>query len=405
MRYHPWLKVGLTLFAVFFLFSCAPHHQPQLAKSTAKPLDGGNYTSKVDNFLVILDASSSMADRVNGIKKFDIAKQVASDMNVTLPGLGQNAGLRTLGLVGNKATAMLYGIKAYTTSDFAAGLDMVKKASGNTPLSKAVDASITDFKDLSGVHNALIVISDGLENDGSAAVAAQALKDQYGSSICIYTVHVGNDPRGAALLQEIADIGDCGFYTTADQLLAQSAMNDFVKNVFLEEKKVEKPAPAPAPAPAPEPEPEPEPAPAPAAPKDSDNDGVTDDKDQCPGTPAGATVNSIGCWALTNQVLFDYDKSNIKPEAHPFLEEVITILKANPNMAVVLQGHTDNKGSLKYNMGLSLRRANSVKEYLVNHGIAASRLETEGFAFKKPVALNGTAAGRALNRRVELHPK
>ncbi|THB81344.1 MAG: OmpA family protein [Desulfobacteraceae bacterium] len=132
---------------------------------------------------------------------------------------------------------------------------------------------------------------------------------------------------------------------------------------------------------------------------------MTDDKDQCPGTPAGATVNSIGCWALTNQVLFDYDKSNIKPEAHPFLEEVITILKANPNMAVVLQGHTDNKGSLKYNMGLSLRRANSVKEYLVNHGIAASRLETEGFAFKKPVALNGTAAGRALNRRVELHPK
>ena len=103
-------------------------------------------------------------------------------------------------------------------------------------------------------------------------------------------------------------------------------------------------------------------------------------------------------------LLFDYDKSVIKAEAYTLLDDVVTILNQNPAMKVELQGHTDNIGSKAYNMGLSKRRANAVKAYLAKKGIAKSRMTTKGFGFSKPVALNGTDFGRALNRRVEIAP-
>ena len=76
----------------------------------------------------------------------------------------------------------------------------------------------------------------------------------------------------------------------------------------------------------------------------------------------------------------------------------------NPSIKVEVQGNTDNIGTAKYNMGLSLRRANAVMQYLVNKGVAQSRLNARGFGFSRPVATNDTDEGRALNRRVELTP-
>jgi len=137
--------------------------------------------------------------------------------------------------------------------------------------------------------------------------------------------------------------------------------------------------------------------------KDSDGDGVYNDLDQCPGTPFGANVNAAGCWTLDN-VLFDYDKSVIKSQGYPLLDEVVVILEKNPAMSIELQGHTDNVGGKEYNMALSMRRANAVAKYLVNKGILRNRLATTGFGFEKPVALNGTEFGRSLNRRVEIRP-
>jgi OOP family OmpA-OmpF porin len=265
----------------------------------------------------------------------------------------------------------------------ADGLAAVTKPGGTSPLDKALAAAQTDLEGLSGVHNAVIVVSDGKDMTG-VLEQAQELKDAFGSSLCIYPVHVGNSPEGAELLQNLAEIGACGFFSTADDLLTSAGMADFVSKVFLKD------APAPTPAPAPER-------------KDSDGDGVYDDEDQCPGTPTGARVNSVGCWVLEN-VLFDFDKAVIKPEAYPLLNEVVAILKKNPDMTVELQGHTDNIGTAEYNMGLSLRRANAVADYLESKGISRDRLTTKGFGFSKPVALNGTAFGRSLNRRVELHP-
>ncbi len=142
---------------------------------------------------------------------------------------------------------------------------------------------------------------------------------------------------------------------------------------------------------------------APATRMDSDGDGVYDDMDECPGTPKGAVVNQVGCWVVGN-LLFDYDKSNIKPQYYSDLDQVIRVLKQNPGLRVEIQGHTDNIGSKNYNLPLSRRRAKSVANYLIRNGVDRNRLTTEGYWFSRPVAPNTTPEGRAKNRRVELHP-
>ncbi|MFI5396716.1 MAG: OmpA family protein [Candidatus Binatia bacterium] len=104
-------------------------------------------------------------------------------------------------------------------------------------------------------------------------------------------------------------------------------------------------------------------------------------------------------------VHFDFDKSNIRPDARVILDEAASILKERKDINVAIQGHTDGVGSDKYNMKLSHRRAASVEEYLVKHGVAAGRLASEGFGKRQPVASNDTDEGRAQNRRVELQVK
>jgi len=101
-------------------------------------------------------------------------------------------------------------------------------------------------------------------------------------------------------------------------------------------------------------------------------------------------------------VHFDFNKSNIRPDAGPILDEAATILKGHPDIHVAVEGHTDSVGSDAYNLKLSERRAAAVKQYLVDHGVAAYRLTSEGFGKRRPVASNDTEDGRAQNRRVEL---
>jgi outer membrane protein OmpA-like peptidoglycan-associated protein len=134
---------------------------------------------------------------------------------------------------------------------------------------------------------------------------------------------------------------------------------------------------------------------------DSDGDGVPDSRDKCPGTPKGVKVNAQGCWELQG-VYFDTDQTVIKnPKV---LDEAVVILKANPKITGEVRGFTDSTASAEYNQKLSEGRAKAVRDYFIKQGIAAERIRAKGFGESNPVASNDTAAGRALNRRVELHP-
>jgi OOP family OmpA-OmpF porin len=168
----------------------------------------------------------------------------------------------------------------------------------------------------------------------------------------------------------------------------------------------------PTPPPAVEPVPEPVVPvvvpPVVVAPVDTDGDGVTDDLDQCPNTAAGVAVDAKGCpvqltedLQLELRVFFDTNKSNIKDQYKPEVAKVADALTTYKDATAKIEGHTDNTGPRKLNERLSVARANSVKNMLISeYGIAPTRIETQGFAWDKPIAPNDTVEGRAMNRRV-----
>ncbi|MEO1514946.1 MAG: OmpA family protein [Bacteroidota bacterium] len=107
-------------------------------------------------------------------------------------------------------------------------------------------------------------------------------------------------------------------------------------------------------------------------------------------------------------IFFDFDRSNLRSESRTQLNDLVSTLNEFPSYKTILRAHTDSKGSQSYNEALSLRRANSAKQYLISRGIASSRISTETFGEDDPIAkneLNGgqdTEQGRQFNRRVEI---
>ena len=191
---------------------------------------------------------------------------------------------------------------------------------------------------------------------------------------------------------------------------------------------------------------------------DSDGDGVVDGKDKCPGTPAGRKVNADGCeldsdgdgivdgadkcptvYAKTADgcpppaaaaapvaepapapapapapvpktlklegVHFDYDQAVVRQQDFAVLDQAAATLKEWGEVKVEVAGHTDSRGADGYNMKLSQRRAEAVRSYMIDKGVAADRLTAKGYGESRPVADNGTEDGRLQNRRVELVPQ
>lgn len=148
--------------------------------------------------------------------------------------------------------------------------------------------------------------------------------------------------------------------------------------------------------------------------KDTDADGVDDQKDKCPGTAAGTRVDAVGCPILFTEertpaplilrgVNFETGRSALKPESFGVLDAVAASLLANPDIRIEIAGYTDNTGSAAGNLRLSQNRAAAVRAYLAAKGVALDRMIAKGYGSAAPIAPNTTAAGRAQNRRVELH--
>jgi outer membrane protein OmpA-like peptidoglycan-associated protein len=103
-----------------------------------------------------------------------------------------------------------------------------------------------------------------------------------------------------------------------------------------------------------------------------------------------------------DDVLFEYDKAELKPGALRKLYPLVTFLKENPERNILIEGHTDSIGSESYNLELSERRAEAVESFLLQNGISSTRVITRGYGKSYPVASNSTEAGRQQNRRVEV---
>jgi OOP family OmpA-OmpF porin len=156
--------------------------------------------------------------------------------------------------------------------------------------------------------------------------------------------------------------------------------------------------------------------------KDSDGDGVSDQFDKCPNTPAGTVVDGAGCeikfpvidtslfvrkgatgtvsTAPYSNIQFDFDSSVLRTSSYPVLDASSADLRSS-SATVTLNGYASAEGTAAHNLRLSKDRANSVKTYLVNSGVDAKRIKVKGFGETHPIADNSTEEGRILNRRVE----
>lgn len=159
--------------------------------------------------------------------------------------------------------------------------------------------------------------------------------------------------------------------------------------------------------------------------KDSDGDGVADQFDKCPNTPAGTVVDGSGCpivfpkidtslfvrkpvaGAATaySNIQFEFDSSVLRTSSYPVLDATSADLRSNAGKSIELDGFASSEGTAAHNMRLSKDRANSVKTYLVNSGVDSKRVKVKGFGETHPIADNSTEEGRVTNRRVEFKQK
>ena len=338
-------------------------------------------TVAITQAVTILDASGSKETGFPG------SKATLESLVAAMPGGSYEASQLSFG-GGQRETA---GGGSFDRATLAAAAKGATFLQGSTPLYSVLDNEVTDAIGAGDGRAAVVIISDGLATDyagrddaGRAIASAKALAENRAGEVCFHTVQAGNDPAGATALRSIADVTSCGSFTTTTALGSSAALQQFSRAVYLGNE----PAPAPV-------------VNVAAAPPDTDRDGVIDPRDECPGTLREAPVDDRGCWQL-NDLRFAVNGAAIEIDFDETLAADIAVLKANPDVRIRVDGHTDSDGAAAYNKGLSERRASAVKERLVAAGIDADRLEVKGFGESNPIVPNDSAANKRENRRVEL---
>ncbi|MGM0632299.1 MAG: OmpA family protein [Pseudomonadota bacterium] len=140
---------------------------------------------------------------------------------------------------------------------------------------------------------------------------------------------------------------------------------------------------------------------------DSDGDGVPDDRDDCPDTPSTHAVDENGCSIIIEEVerielavRFEFDSDEVRPQFYDEIREVADFLEEHEDTVAELEGHTDSIGPEEYNQGLSERRANAVRDVLIEQfDVHPGRVTATGYGESRPVASNDTEQGRQQNRR------
>jgi OOP family OmpA-OmpF porin len=329
---------------------------------------------KIDNFVIFVDQSGSMAEYAvkSDKKKITSALETVTRMDKMIPDLGYTGAMDLFAPFATVTNPAPY--KPGALSSAAAGVKTDFSVFGRqTPMGDGLMKVDPVLGGLSG-KTALIILTDGESNLGSDPV--QEAKDLYTKypNLCIHVISYADTARGQKIIDQIRALNGCTVAADAQSLATDDGLAKYVKDVFY----TEAPAPVAAP-PAPAPVPPPAPAPAPAPMKQKE--------------------------VITLSLLFDFDKAVIKDEFIPVLEKAKMILNEDSAAAFTISGHTCNIGTDVYNQKLSERRAAAVKKWLVDNGVAASRLDAAGYGESTPKYDNNTQEGRKLNRRVEIQTK
>ncbi len=342
---------------------------------------------------VLIGADGANASRAARYKNFALLVDQSFDMNKTFRNQSHNYLARKVSKIfceelptdiGLKGAVYEYGLPSnevrtpqqwagFNESNFVDAVESMKPRTGKANLSDALRALRDDLSSngISG-NLAVIIVSNGSLSDSDDPVKeAENLKNHYNGTACIYTIQVGKSDRGGKQLQKIREAGGsaCGFGTTSGSIDTAGNMEKFIGNAFFGAKE------------------------------DRDMDGVHNSVDKCPNTPYGASIDDFGCWTIYD-IQFDTGKWDIKPKYNDMLEEIASVMNANPEVEITIEGHTDSRGSEESNQVLSEKRAGSVMQFLVNAGVEQARLSAVGKGEYEPIATNDTPEGMAKNRRI-----
>ena len=314
-----------------------------------------------DNFIILYDASGSMADEYKaGVQKLDAELQILKQQNAILPELGYMAGLYAF-----TPFKAYYDMQTYDRAAFGQALDQLpntKTAGGfdnqPTPLAEGLDALDPILAKLSG-KTVVFIFTDGTYTYNRVTKqrpmdAAKALVDKY-DNVCFYLISSATTPKGEKLLNDMAALNECSRVVPFDAFYQNPIWGQGV--LFVVDSTV-------------------------------DVETVTDRK------IVGVEVQDIN---------FAFDQVKIQAGDHENLKQVAEFLQNNPNSYTVLAGFTDNTGNPEYNLQLSHLRTQSAKDYILEQGnINSNRVVLIWYGATNFIASNDTPEGRAKNRRVEI---
>ena len=315
---------------------------------------------KVDQFIILMDQSGSMYLKKQGQEeaKASKAKRIVSALNERIPELGYTGAIHAF-----PADKTIIGPREYDRDMFRKSINTLPekgKVFGNrTPLGDAI-MRLDRLVDMSEGETAVIIVSDGEDNLGKSALkAAEKVHRKYpGTSF--YTISLADDEKGMATLKAISGLSD-GMYVDGRGLSGdQSRVDKFAGGVFYAVKLEE--------------------------------------------TGALAMMEEAAAMETITleTVYFAFDSFHLKPEGKMALDRSVELLKNRPELKVVIQGHTDQIGTAKYNKKLSEWRANAVHSYFLSKGISPHRLHTIGYGDTRPMTSDMSPEGRRFNRRVEV---
>jgi OOP family OmpA-OmpF porin len=324
-----------------------------------------------DNFIVLFDASGSMQElyKDTGTKKIALAEKIFTDRATQLPGLDWNAGLYLY-----TPWKSFYEMQPFNKEKFAAAISDMERYQPSisyknqpTPLGNAIKNLDPILAKASGT-TAVFVFSDGQFTLSQPKIwpvaAAKEIAAKY-KDVCFHIVSSAQTPAGEKLVNDLASVNDCSRVASFDSVLSRSEYTVAALYMVRDKAIVET-----------------------------------------------ELISKVVGVELDN-ILFDFNKSDIRPGYKDRLDALAKFLEKTPEAYVVIEGFSDGTGDPKYNLDLSRRRAESVKNFLMQteifsageaniSAIAEKRLVTVWYGKELPVASNDTEEGRQLNRRVRL---
>ena len=322
-----------------------------------------------DNIIVLFDASGSMQDLYEdtNMKKINLAEAIFKERAARVPDLDWNAGLYLY-----TPWKAFYEMQPFNKEKFAAAIDEMEAyqpalsyKNQPSPLGEAIMNLDPILAKLSG-KTVVFVFSDGQYTLGERKIkpveASKELASKY--DVCFYVISSAQSPKGEKVVNDLASVNTCSRMVTFETLLNRPEYMTGAIYMVRDKAIVET-----------------------------------------------ELVSKVVGVELDN-ILFDFDKANIRPEYDDKLDTLAKFLEENPEAYVVIEGFTDSTGDPKYNLELSRRRALSVQDYLAQKytllaapqvpTIAEERFVTIWHGKELPVASNDTAEGRRLNRRVRI---